>query len=65
MDGDEVVPLGRAGEGGRSKDMSERESMREDMTCSDCGPLSLRLLTRPNDGAALRRESGLEYAGDG
>jgi hypothetical protein len=65
VDGDEEAPLGRAGEGGRSKDMSDRESMREDMTCSDCGPLSLRFLIRPNDGAVLRRDSGLEYAGDG
>jgi hypothetical protein len=60
VDGDEVAPLARAGDGGRSKDMSERELMREDMTCSDCGPLSLRLFARPNDGAVRRRASGLE-----
>lgn len=66
MDGDEVAPLlGRAGEGGRSKDKSERESMREDMTCSDWGPLSLRFFTSPNDGAVRRRASGFEYDGEG
>lgn len=66
VEGNDVAPLlGRAGEGGRSKDMSARESMRDDMTCSDCGPLSLRFFTRPNDGAVLRRESGFEYDGEG
>lgn len=65
VEGDDPAPwLGRAGEGGRSKDISARESMRDDMTCSDCGPFSLRFF-RPKEGAGLRRESGCEYAGEG